>query len=44
MGDLIFTIAYGSGLILIGLFSKYMIHRTSQKKDLSKEERVKELL
>ncbi|SDJ16172.1 hypothetical protein [Alteribacillus bidgolensis] len=38
MGDLIFTFSYGSALILIGLFSKYMLNKLNSSEIKEKKE------
>ncbi|MEC5425882.1 hypothetical protein QGM71_20725 [Virgibacillus sp. C22-A2] len=44
MGELIFSIAYGGFLIILGLFSKYMIARMTLKKKDENTNKHKEVM
>ncbi|MBP1948379.1 hypothetical protein [Virgibacillus litoralis] len=39
MGELFFTLFYGSGLILIGLFAKFMVNRMGTESETSSEKK-----
>ncbi|WP_281355723.1 hypothetical protein [Virgibacillus ihumii] len=39
MGELFFTLFYGSGLIFIGLFAKFMVNKMDSESKTSREKK-----
>lgn len=43
MGELIFSLAYGGGMIIVGLFAKYMVSQMAKKEIVDKNKDKKEV-